>query len=177
MIINGANDPYWTIDALNFCWDDLKTDMWVLYVPNGAQPRAGTRRRQEGSRPSPENVGGVRPPSGQGKPDAAPGVEPRRGQGRMRLTVRPTRCRARRGFGLPSRRHAISASPNGSRAKQPSSAMTPSSAPSPRPRTASWRSSESSTMRSMASAISFPPRFASLARIESRGGLSRSTCT
>jgi PhoPQ-activated pathogenicity-related protein len=34
MIINGANDPYWTVDALNLYWDDLKQDKWVLYVPN-----------------------------------------------------------------------------------------------------------------------------------------------
>ena len=34
MIINGTNDPYWTQDALNIYWDDLKADKWVLYVPN-----------------------------------------------------------------------------------------------------------------------------------------------
>jgi PhoPQ-activated pathogenicity-related protein len=34
MIINGANDPYWTMDALNLYWDDLKSPRWVAYVPN-----------------------------------------------------------------------------------------------------------------------------------------------
>ena len=34
MIINGANDPYWTVDSLNLYWDGLKCDKWVLYVPN-----------------------------------------------------------------------------------------------------------------------------------------------
>ena len=34
MIINGTNDPYWTVDSLNLYWDDLKQDKWVLYVPN-----------------------------------------------------------------------------------------------------------------------------------------------
>jgi PhoPQ-activated pathogenicity-related protein len=34
MIVNGTNDPYWTQDALNLYWDDLKQDKWVLYVPN-----------------------------------------------------------------------------------------------------------------------------------------------
>ncbi len=34
MIINGSNDPYWTVDALNLYWDDLKSPRWVEYVPN-----------------------------------------------------------------------------------------------------------------------------------------------
>jgi PhoPQ-activated pathogenicity-related protein len=34
LIVNGANDPYWTVDALNLYWDGLKSDKWVLYVPN-----------------------------------------------------------------------------------------------------------------------------------------------
>jgi PhoPQ-activated pathogenicity-related protein len=34
MIINGANDPYWTQDALNLYWDDLHAAKWLLYVPN-----------------------------------------------------------------------------------------------------------------------------------------------
>jgi PhoPQ-activated pathogenicity-related protein/lysophospholipase L1-like esterase len=35
MIVNGTNDPYWTQDALNLYWDDLKgNNKWVLYVPN-----------------------------------------------------------------------------------------------------------------------------------------------
>lgn len=34
LIVNGANDPYWPLDALNSYWDDLKGEKWLLYVPN-----------------------------------------------------------------------------------------------------------------------------------------------
>lgn len=34
LIVNGANDPYWTVDALNLYWNDLKGDKSVLIVPN-----------------------------------------------------------------------------------------------------------------------------------------------
>jgi PhoPQ-activated pathogenicity-related protein len=33
-LVNGANDPYWTVDALGFYWDALKGDKWVCIVPN-----------------------------------------------------------------------------------------------------------------------------------------------
>lgn len=34
LIVNGTNDPYWAVDAMNLYWDDLKGDNRVLYVPN-----------------------------------------------------------------------------------------------------------------------------------------------
>ena len=34
LLIFGTNDPYWTLDALNVYWDDLKGPKAVVYLPN-----------------------------------------------------------------------------------------------------------------------------------------------
>lgn len=34
LIVNGTNDAYWTVDALNLYWGGLKGPKYVLYIPN-----------------------------------------------------------------------------------------------------------------------------------------------
>lgn len=35
LIVNGTNDPYWTLDALNLYWGDLEGPKYIFYAPNG----------------------------------------------------------------------------------------------------------------------------------------------
>jgi PhoPQ-activated pathogenicity-related protein len=50
LIINGTNDFYWATDALNFYWDGIPADKWVLYIPNAGH----NLRRQD--LPQPEQL-------------------------------------------------------------------------------------------------------------------------
>ncbi|MGL6225147.1 MAG: PhoPQ-activated pathogenicity-related family protein [Thermoguttaceae bacterium] len=34
LIVNGANDPYWTVDAMKFYWDDLADPKYTITLPN-----------------------------------------------------------------------------------------------------------------------------------------------
>lgn len=43
LLINGTNDPYWTLDALNVYWADLKGPKAVVYLPNAGHNLAVNR--------------------------------------------------------------------------------------------------------------------------------------
>ncbi|MGB9895983.1 MAG: PhoPQ-activated protein PqaA family protein, partial [Thermoproteota archaeon] len=44
LIVNGTNDPYWTVDSLNLYFDDLLGEKYVLYVPNAGHGLEDRRR-------------------------------------------------------------------------------------------------------------------------------------
>ena len=50
LIVNGTNDPYWPVDALNSYWEGLNGEKWLLYVPNAGHELA---ERNKDGKPEP----------------------------------------------------------------------------------------------------------------------------
>jgi PhoPQ-activated pathogenicity-related protein len=45
LIVNGTNDPYWCVDALNNYWKDLIGQKYALYIPNAGHGLEGGERQ------------------------------------------------------------------------------------------------------------------------------------
>ena len=65
LLINGTNDRYWTLDALDLYWDELKGPKYVVELPNAGH---GLKVNRDWAF---ERPGGVLPPRRHRSPDAA----------------------------------------------------------------------------------------------------------
>ena len=77
LIVKGANDPYWTVDALSQYWDGLHQPKWAVTVPNAGhglgnkieaiESIGAFARSIAGDFPMPKQQWSITPASGEGR--------------------------------------------------------------------------------------------------------------
>ena len=110
MLINGANDRYWTLDALDLYWNELQGPKYLIELPNAGHDLKVNREWAT------SGLGAFFPSRRAQSPDAAAHVGFCRGSSRRRFPRSrsvPTRPRRRPGSGRPDPKTATSASRSG----------------------------------------------------------------
>ena len=84
LIVRGANDPYWTQDALNVYWNNLRGRKWVLYVPNAGH---NMHEKGEDHKLMVDTLGAFARHIASSTPMPQPDWKYTREKGEMRLTI------------------------------------------------------------------------------------------
>lgn len=91
LMVHGANDPYWAVDALSLYWSDLSQPKWAVIVPNAGHGAATTEMAEAATAFFARScVGGAKMPGLKWRLQVGAGGEVR---ATVEASPRPTRVR------------------------------------------------------------------------------------